>query len=73
MSRKRRIVGSIDKLQPALKDTVDQMLMSGESYRGYVLILPKMRSRSHRQVFADTLKDSLPTPNNFESHRKIFE
>lgn len=33
MSRKRRIVGSIDKLQPALKDTVDQMLMSGESYR----------------------------------------
>lgn len=33
MSRKRRIVGSIDKLQPALKDTVDQMLLSGESYR----------------------------------------
>lgn len=33
MSRKRRIVGSIDKLQPELKDTVDQMLMSGESYR----------------------------------------
>ena len=33
MSKKRRIVGKIDKLSPALKDTVDQMLMSGESYR----------------------------------------
>ncbi len=33
MARKRRIVGSIDKLKPELKDTVDQMLISGESYR----------------------------------------
>ena len=37
MSRKRRIVGKIDKLAPALKDTVDQMLMSGESYREIVV------------------------------------
>lgn len=41
MSRKRRIVGSIDKLQPALKDTVDQMLMSGESYREICKYLAK--------------------------------
>ena len=36
---KRRIVGKIDKLAPALKDTVDQMLMSGESYREIVRYL----------------------------------
>lgn len=41
MSRKRRIVGSIDKLQPALKDTVDQMLLSGESYREICSYLSK--------------------------------
>ncbi len=39
MARKRRIVASIDKLQPALKDTVDQMLISGESYREIVKYL----------------------------------
>ncbi len=39
MAKKRRIVGKIDKLQPALKDTVDQMLMSGESYREIVRYL----------------------------------
>lgn len=33
MSRKRRANGTIDKLKPALKDTVDQMLLSGQSYR----------------------------------------
>lgn len=38
---KRRIVGKIDKLSPALKDTVDQMLMSGESYREIVQYLAK--------------------------------
>lgn len=31
--RKRRANGTIDKLKPALKDTVDQMLLSGQSYR----------------------------------------
>ncbi len=41
MSKKRRIVGKIDKLSPALKDTVDQMLMSGESYREIVQYLAK--------------------------------
>lgn len=39
MARKRRIVGSIDKLQPTLKNTVDQMLLSGESYREIVKYL----------------------------------
>lgn len=39
MAKKRRIVGKVDKLQPALKDTVDQMLMSGESYREIVKYL----------------------------------
>ena len=39
MSRKRRIVGSVDKLKPELKDTVDQMLLSGESYREIVKYL----------------------------------
>lgn len=39
MSKKRRIIGKIDKLSPALKDTVDQMLMSGESYREIVRYL----------------------------------
>ena len=38
---KRRIVGKIDKLSPALKDTVDQMLMSGESYREIVQYLAR--------------------------------
>lgn len=38
---KRRIVGKIDKLRPELKDTVDQMLMSGESYREIVRYLAK--------------------------------
>lgn len=33
MSRKRRANGTIDKLEPALKDTVDQMLLSGSTYR----------------------------------------
>ena len=37
--KKRRIVGKIDRMQPALKDTVDQMLMSGESYREIVKYL----------------------------------
>ena len=41
VSKKRRIVGKIDKLSPALKDTVDQMLMSGESYREIVQYLAK--------------------------------
>ena len=36
MSRKRRIVGKIDKLKPTLKDTVDQMLISGDSYNDIV-------------------------------------
>lgn len=36
MSRKRRIVGKIDKLKPSLKDTVDQMLISGDSYNDIV-------------------------------------
>ena len=40
---KRRIVGKIDKLAPALKDTVDQMLMSGESYREIVRYLAARR------------------------------
>lgn len=31
--RKHRATGKIDKLPPALKDTVDQMLLSGQSYR----------------------------------------
>lgn len=31
--RQRRATGKIDKLDPALKDTVDQMLLSGETYR----------------------------------------
>lgn len=31
--RKRRAVGTIDKLKPELKDTVDQMLLSGQIYR----------------------------------------
>lgn len=39
MAKKRRIVGKVDRLQPALKDTVDQMLMSGESYREIVKYL----------------------------------
>ncbi len=33
MSRKRRATGTIDKLNPALKETVDQMLLSGQTYR----------------------------------------
>lgn len=37
--KKRRIVGKIDKMKPVLKDTVDQMLMSGESYREIVRYL----------------------------------
>lgn len=32
-TRKRRATGKIDKLDPALKDTVDQMLLSGVTYR----------------------------------------
>lgn len=32
-NRKRRANGTIDKLNPALKDTVDQMLLSGQTYR----------------------------------------
>ncbi len=32
-NRKRRAVGTIDKLKPELKDTVDQMLLSGQTYR----------------------------------------
>ena len=39
MGKKRRIVGSVDKLNPELKDTVDQMLLSGESYREIVKYL----------------------------------
>lgn len=39
MSRQRRATGKIDKLQPDLKDTVDQMLMSGQTYREIVSYL----------------------------------
>lgn len=34
--RRNRSNGTIDKLQPELKDTVDQMLLSGQSYREIV-------------------------------------
>lgn len=37
--RNRRAVGKIDKLNPALKDTVDQMLLSGQTYREIVSYL----------------------------------
>ena len=37
--KQRRIVGNVDKLRPELKDTVDQMLLSGESYREIVKYL----------------------------------
>ena len=36
MSRNRRAVSKIDKLPPDLKDTVDQMLISGQTYREIV-------------------------------------
>lgn len=39
MSRNRRAVGKIDKLPPDLKDTVDQMLVSGQTYREIVAYL----------------------------------
>lgn len=40
MSRpNRRAVGKIDKLHPDLKDTVDQMLVSGQTYREIVAYL----------------------------------
>lgn len=39
MSRNRRAVGKIDKLPPDLKDTVDQMLFSGQTYREIVSYL----------------------------------
>lgn len=37
--RNRRAVGKIDKLPPNLKDTVDQMLISGQTYREIVAYL----------------------------------
>lgn len=37
--RNRRAVGKIDKLPPDLKDTVDQMLISGQTYREIVKYL----------------------------------
>lgn len=37
--RNRRATGKIDKLTPALKDTVDQMLLSGQTYREIVSYL----------------------------------
>lgn len=39
MARNRRAVGKIDKLPPNLKDTVDQMLISGQTYRQIVSYL----------------------------------
>lgn len=39
MSRNRRAVGKIDKLPPDLKETVDQMLISGQTYREIVSYL----------------------------------
>ena len=39
MARNRRAVGKIDKLPPNLKDTVDQMLISGQTYREIVSYL----------------------------------
>ena len=39
MARNRRAVGKIDKLPPNLKDTVDQMLVSGQTYREIVSYL----------------------------------
>lgn len=39
MSRNRRACGKIDKLPPDLKDTVDQMLVSGQTYREIVSYL----------------------------------
>lgn len=38
-SRNRRAVGKIDKLPAGLKDTVDQMLLSGQTYREIVAYL----------------------------------
>ena len=39
MSRNRRAVGKIDRLPTDLKDTVDQMLISGQTYREIVSYL----------------------------------
>lgn len=39
MNRNRRAVGKIDRLPSDLKDTVDQMLISGQSYREIVTYL----------------------------------
>lgn len=42
MSRSnRRCVGKVDRLPPDLKDTVDQMLVSGQTYREIVAYLAK--------------------------------
>lgn len=42
----RRACGKIDKLPPDLKDTVDQMLVSGQTYREIVSYLADNGERS---------------------------
>ena len=52
MSRKRRATGTIDKLNPALKETVDQMLLSGQTYREICEYLSEndVKLRCHSEI-----------------------
>ena len=44
----RRASGTIDKLQPEMRDTVDQMLLAGDSYREIVEYLEAHESSCRR-------------------------
>lgn len=69
----RRACGKIDKLPPDLKDTVDQMLVSGQTYREIVSYLADNGEQLSQAAVSRYAQRFWRTLNSYESHRKISE
>ena len=68
----RRACGKIDKLPSDLKDTVDQMLVSGQTYREIVSYLAENGEQLSQAAVSRYASRFLATLNSSELHRKIF-
>lgn len=69
----RRACGKIDKLPPDLKDTVDQMLVSGQTYREIVSYLADNGEQLSQAAVSRYQQGFWRTLSSYESHRKISE
>lgn len=61
MNEKRRSVGKIDRLKPELKDTVEQMLLTGHTYKEIVKFLSKNGEQMSQMAVCTYAKKYLAT------------